>query len=315
VTPRVSVVVPVRNAAGSIGGLLVSLAAQTLPAGSWEVVVVDDRSDDRTRDIVRATPGVRLIESRAQAGSYVARNRGARAARAPVLAFTDADCEPDPTWLERGLAAVEDGDGTIIAGHIEVPLGATPTHAAMVDFVRFLNQAAYAATGRAATANLWLRTDTIRRLGGFNERLRSGGDFELVGRAVAAGEVLRYRPDVIVAHQPRRRLRDLARKGYRIGYANAVHQDHAAGPLRDAPRLCAHLGNYLPRRRLYDLDRLEGRGLRLTPGRLAMLHATQYVGLQVPMVAGSLLGTLRASAGARARGSSTSPMRSSGETL
>ena len=104
---KASVIVPVRNGAGVLPKLLEGLAAQTLPAASFEVIVGDDGSTDRgiqgietSDERIRVTVGPPLT-------SDAARNRAARLARSDVLAFCDADCIPSPTWLETGLAAIQ----------------------------------------------------------------------------------------------------------------------------------------------------------------------------------------------------------------
>src|SRR4051812_19242261 len=96
--PAVSVIVPARNAARTIGDTLAALARQDLSA-PYEVVVVDDGSDDGTAEVAEHAGGaVRVIRSEGR-GPGPARNAGAKESRAPVLAFTDADCVPTSGWL------------------------------------------------------------------------------------------------------------------------------------------------------------------------------------------------------------------------
>src|SRR5688500_13515965 len=102
----VDVIVPARNAEGTIGATLRALAFQEVPPS--EVVVVDDRSTDSTADIARAE-GARVIPSPSPLGPAEARNLGITGTSADVLAFTDADCEPDPSWLRAALAEIEAG--------------------------------------------------------------------------------------------------------------------------------------------------------------------------------------------------------------
>lgn len=112
-TPRVSVVVPAYNCAQTLAPLLASLAAQTYPHSHYEVIIVDDGSADDT-----AAAAERLLAAGAEAGQAgrealvgrvlrkanggpaSARNAGARASTAEVIAFIDADCVADPDWLE-----------------------------------------------------------------------------------------------------------------------------------------------------------------------------------------------------------------------
>ena len=68
---------------------------------NYEVIVVDDGSDDGTADGVEVEfPEIRLIRL-APSGLSAARNAGVAAAKGAILAFTDDDCEPDREWLLR----------------------------------------------------------------------------------------------------------------------------------------------------------------------------------------------------------------------
>ncbi|HEY2557514.1 MAG TPA: glycosyltransferase family 2 protein, partial [Diaminobutyricibacter sp.] len=105
--PAISVVVATHNRAGLLPRLVAALEAQE-PCGPFEVVVVDDGSTDETftvlEDLARVTPldlvPVRMTRN---GGPAAARNAGWQRARAPLVAFTDDDCTPQPGWLARLL--------------------------------------------------------------------------------------------------------------------------------------------------------------------------------------------------------------------
>ncbi len=286
--PVVTVIVPVRNGGPRIDELLRALSAQTLSA-PYEVLVVDDASTDGTADRADG-PGVRVLRQPRRGGSYAARNRALGEARGQVLAFTDADCTPTATWLTEGLAALERG-ADLVAGHIEVPLPSRPTIAALVDRVRFLDQERYATTGFAATANLLVRRALVEELGGFNGRLRSGGDLEFGLRARAAGASVVYAPEAVVLHDSRDTLPELARKAFRIGRGTAAYGRVGTGPIREQPPLAGNPRSYLPRRRVPGWERLQGLGVGR--GRKALVWLAEYGTVQLPRAAGALFGTLR----------------------
>src|SRR3981081_4718995 len=109
-SPSVSVIVAARDAAPTLGRTLQALRDQNL-RDPFEVIVVDDGSRALTPAIARPhEPFVKLIRDEHSRGPGAARNRGVRAASAPVLAFTDSDCFPTPDWLARGLDAIADAD-------------------------------------------------------------------------------------------------------------------------------------------------------------------------------------------------------------
>jgi glycosyltransferase involved in cell wall biosynthesis len=100
---RVAVVIPAYNEADAIGACLDSLAAQTL---EHELVVVDDGSTDATVAVAEAR-GARVLRA-AHRGPALARNEGAAATSAPILAFLDADMTFAPDFLERLVAPLAD---------------------------------------------------------------------------------------------------------------------------------------------------------------------------------------------------------------
>jgi glycosyltransferase involved in cell wall biosynthesis len=103
----VSAVVCTHNRATVLRGALASLAAQTLPVGSYEIVVVDNASTDATRDLVTrelaGLAGLRYVYE-PQLGVSRARNAGWQAARAPLVAYLDDDAIAAPDWLARAVA-------------------------------------------------------------------------------------------------------------------------------------------------------------------------------------------------------------------
>lgn len=123
-SPAVTVVLATRDRATRLAGLLDSLRAQTLSSERFEVVVVDDGSRDATpeflaRECARAGLDLMVVRRTEAAGPAVARDAGWRLARAPVIAFTDDDCEAEPRWLETLLAALERNPKAIVQGRTE----------------------------------------------------------------------------------------------------------------------------------------------------------------------------------------------------
>ena len=216
-TVEISVVIAVRDDAEGLRDTLTALVDQDFGEGRFEVIVVDDASTDRTSDVAREFPFVRLIQRASSGGSYVARNEGLRAARGGGVAITDADCRPDPQWLSAGWERLQRSPESVVAGLIKMPLDARPSLAAMVDVMRHLDQERYVEGGSAATANLFATAATFRDVGPFDERLRSSGDAEWSRRAVRTGHELVFEPSAVVLHPPRTTARALLRKARRVG--------------------------------------------------------------------------------------------------
>jgi glycosyltransferase involved in cell wall biosynthesis len=205
--PKISVVVPVLNEARRIEGCLDALAAQR-DAPAFEVIVVDNGSHDATRELARDHAiGARLAIEGAR-GPYAARNAGMSLARSEIIAFTDGDCLPRPGWLAAGVKALDDG-ADLAGGRIVQMPSERPTVWERYDRATYLRQDRFIDyDGFAATANLFVRTNVVRDVGGFVPQLTASGDQEFCRRATAAGYRLAYQPDAVVDHHPRTTMRD-----------------------------------------------------------------------------------------------------------
>jgi GT2 family glycosyltransferase len=239
--PRVTVVVPVRDAAGCVEDCLRSLAAQSYPHA--EVLVVDNGSRDDTRERVARHPVTLLVES--QHGSYAARNAGVRAARGDLIAFIDADCVAEPDWLAAGIAGFADPAVGCVCGPIR---GAGPGRSAVERYLvrrGMLSQRAtleHAFKPYAQTANALYRRGVFDTVGLFEERWPSGGDADLCWRMqLHGGFCLRFEPGAGVEHRHRSTLGAMVRQRYRHGTGRALLQAKyaerwAASSLRDGAR-------------------------------------------------------------------------------
>ncbi|WP_292386224.1 glycosyltransferase [Methanoculleus sp. UBA430] len=95
----ISVVVPTYNEEQNIERCLQSLADQTVPRDSYEIIVVDGNSKDRTRELAEPLADRVFVQTSKRVGG--ARNDGAMAASGDIVATTDADCILPHDWVER----------------------------------------------------------------------------------------------------------------------------------------------------------------------------------------------------------------------
>jgi GT2 family glycosyltransferase len=201
-----------------------------------ELLVVDNApATDRTRAVVARHEGVRYLREDRR-GLNAARNRALREARGEIVAFTDDDAAPEPEWLDALLANFADRSTVVVTG-LTLPLlletEAQERFEQHCTFVRGFrrrvfdgqrdNPLAVGAVG--AGANMAVRRDTVRALGGFDERLdggmptRSGGDHDLFARTLMAGYRIVYDPAAVSWHRHRRTTEELLDTiyGYGIG--------------------------------------------------------------------------------------------------
>lgn len=196
--PNVSVVVPTYRRPDLLMRCLTALLAQTLPADRYEILVCDDGPDPAVQSLLERVARehgrpLRYLPVTATQGPAGARNQGWRAARAPVVAFTDDDTVPDPGWLEAGLAAMAPGVDAV-TGRVIMPLPDPPT-----DYERDAGRLGQA---EFVTANCFLRREALERLGGFDERYSQAWreDSDLHFSLLEQGCRIERAPQAIVVH-------------------------------------------------------------------------------------------------------------------
>lgn len=227
---RCAVVVPVYNGQGTIVRCLDALAAQTVPAHSYEVLVVDDGSRDGTAACVgewaRLHPEIclRLLQQ-ANSGPAAARNHGARAAHAPLLLFTDADCAPTRDWVRQLSAPFDDesvvgAKGTYVSEQREAAARFVQAeYEDRYDRMYGLERIDFIDTYSAA-----YRRDIFLENGGFDPIFTTASveDQELSFRLAQKGYRLVFAPDARVTHIHDTDLAEYARRKYYIGYWKAL---------------------------------------------------------------------------------------------
>jgi glycosyltransferase involved in cell wall biosynthesis len=131
--PKVSVIVPARNEEASIGACLDSIIRQN--GVSFEIIVVDDGSSDRTREIAGGFPGVRVVEPGPLLNGWTGKNNalvaGAKQAQGEWLLFTDADTVHLPGSLAQSVAEAAHRGAAILSYSPEQEVHGFWQHAVM----------------------------------------------------------------------------------------------------------------------------------------------------------------------------------------
>ena len=197
--PAISVVVATYNGGARLARLLDALARQEVPGGA-EAIIVDDASTDdswsRLEQLAAASSmPVHPLRQPANRGPAAARNVGWQAARAPLVAFTDDDCVPQPGWL----AALVDG-----LASADLVQGATVPAPDQLGRLGPFSQTIHvtAENGHYETCNMAYRRSVLEAVDGFDEtfRLPFGEDMDLALRAKGAGFTATFRADATVQH-------------------------------------------------------------------------------------------------------------------
>lgn len=113
----ISIIVPVYNAGAYIRETISMVAAQTY--GNWELLLVDDGSEDDSREKIRESmesgdARIRLIEKQQNEGAARARNTGIEASKGRYVAFLDADDLWMPDKLEKELAFMKEKQAAFV---------------------------------------------------------------------------------------------------------------------------------------------------------------------------------------------------------
>lgn len=197
----ISVVIPNRNGAATLERCL--RAALASDYGRFEVVVVDDGSEDASAEIIRAFPCKRVMLDRRR-GVSRARNAGARAASGELLFFTDADCLLQTKSLSVANAAYRGRD--LVLGGTYTPLPADGDFFSSFQSV-FIHhfETRGAEPDYVATHAMVVDADLFRRWGGFRRDWFMGlapsvEDVELSHRLRRAGCRLAMEPSLRVQH-------------------------------------------------------------------------------------------------------------------
>lgn len=215
----VSIIIPVYNDAIRLTACLKALSVQTYPNDSFEVIVVDNRSEEDIKSLVsRFNCANYAFEPKP--GSYAARNHGLSVAKGSIIGFTDADCTPASDWVEQGVEKLSATPNCgLVAGCINFSFEnpERPTIAELYDSLAFLNQKHYVEVEHyGATANAFTFREVFRKVGLFDAELKSGGDREWGKRVYAAGYQLIYAPEVCITHPARPSIRTLKTKVLRV---------------------------------------------------------------------------------------------------
>ena len=231
----ISVAISTRNRATALARCLEALAQGT--AWPAEVVIVDQSSDDQTRQLAEqqqsGLPDVPIVYLHQQGnGLGRAQNLAIASSTQPIVAVTDDDCVPPPEWLATIMGVfASDQQIDAVTGRV-LPLGppeagrypvSSRTGTTRIDFDRRAMP-----WNIGSGNNFAVKRDWLLRIGSNNEQLGPGSpglggvDMDLFYRLLCAGARIRYDPDVLVYHEQTTRAGRLSRRvpyGFGMGAA------------------------------------------------------------------------------------------------
>jgi glycosyltransferase involved in cell wall biosynthesis len=196
---RFSVIIPAKNEEKHIGRCLGSLRSLAFDPQLFEVIVVDNGSADRTREIAAAFNSPFSLRVLEQKNAYISavRNWGASVAHGAYLAFLDADCEVRSDWLQQADRSISAGITGIFGSFYQIPERSS-----------WIARQWYGDRERKdpgevsflPSGNLFVSREILQNVQGFDESIQTNEDFELCQRIRAAGFSITNVPELSVIH-------------------------------------------------------------------------------------------------------------------
>jgi mycofactocin glycosyltransferase len=291
---RLSVCIVTHRRPAGLGRLLGALEPQMRGRTDREIVVVNDGSDGpEYRAVLALTPGcVRYQALPVNRGVSFARHFAAEAARGTWLVFIDDDCLPPPFWLAWLDAVIDTSpELDLVVGAIKPLLPSRAGFFARVQVTHRLHPhpERIGDQMRFVTANLAIRAQAYRALGGFRVRPdypNASEDTELSSRVSRSACARRIEWDWYVHHDVGDGFRVNLRRYWRYGYANGIlHGLTSSPPYHDAHANAA-AGRQLRALLVRIVKRRWHEGRRVHRGGVAFASALAACALDIAYLAG-----------------------------
>jgi len=226
--PSISVIVPVKNSAKTIGVLMESLMGLEYDPGKLEIVVVDGNSSDGTRKIVEEYP-VLLVDEEGK-GLNAARNTGIKWSTGEIVAYTDGDCVVPPDWVRSIARNFRSPMVGFVGGNVEgydkedfLSIYMDETFFNVKPSFKWRQVATRLNLGKfPAGCNMAFRRDALAKIDYFDERIEYGFDDLIPVEEVGdKGFRIVLDPEVYVYHQHRTHLGNMLLQHFRYGRGGA----------------------------------------------------------------------------------------------
>lgn len=220
----ISIIIPVYNDYDRLNQCLKAIGKQDYKSDLIEVILIDNGSENyiEQMETVKLQFGELniIIEQELTIGSYAARNTGINLSKGEILVFTDSDCIPDPLWLSSGVKALNNTKNCgFVAGNVNI-IVSNPDKPSLIELYEKVDafpQKKYVEKYNfGVTANIFTYRVVMEKVGYFNSRLKSGGDFEWGQRVYNRGYSILYENDAIVYHPARDSFKKVVQKSKRV---------------------------------------------------------------------------------------------------
>jgi glycosyltransferase involved in cell wall biosynthesis len=194
--PFVSVLIPAYNEEDDISKCLESILRQDYPIDRYEVIVMDNGSTDRTKEVASGF-NINIVDASGLNIGGV-RNLGAELAKGNIFAYIDADCVAPQSWLQCGVSLLlSSRDVGAVGGGCDIR-----ENASWVEKAWILNRPLPGISYRniLATGSFFIGKDEFVKVCGFNDTIKAGEDTEISRRLIENGKKLLFSTDIRVVH-------------------------------------------------------------------------------------------------------------------
>jgi len=194
IKPKVSIIIPAFNEEKYIGDCLNSIFKSDYPSDSFEVILIDNGSSDKTISIAKQYPIHIYIKKDIKVGAL--RNLGVSHAAGEYIIFIDSDCTVDTDWISIGIKRLEDNSKLVLGG--QYLMRENPSWLEKYWVLNNSRTQIYQTT--LVGGSIFIPKSTFLSVAGFDEKINSGEDSDLTYRLRSDGYNVEIDPALSVVH-------------------------------------------------------------------------------------------------------------------
>ncbi|MCP4367437.1 MAG: glycosyltransferase [Deltaproteobacteria bacterium] len=198
--PLLSIIVPVYNGSNTISSCIEHLENLDYPEEKYEILIIDNNSDDNTKNIIQQYNVTYLFEKKQ--GQAAARNFGVTHAKGDILGFVDADCLVEKNWAVEIEKLLKNNSTSVVIGFCNHITKNISGEMYALDYRKDWERRSLSGNqvNAIAAANFAMKKNLFLELGGFDENFLALEDIEFGFRIIKNGDNIIYNPNLQVKH-------------------------------------------------------------------------------------------------------------------
>ena len=215
---KIAIIITVLHEELTLPHLLASLEMQTKRPD--EVVIVDGGSTDQTRQILSSwKPNFSFQWFEHKGNRSQGRNAAISAAKASIIAITDAGCAPEPEWLDRITQRLVANDCDVVSGYY-IPHAQTSFEKAAAAYMLVMPDHIHPNLFLPATRSMALKKMMWKKTGRFDERLSDNEDYAFAKKLQSVGAKICFERNAVVRWSPPKTWSAFLKQVWRFAYGD-----------------------------------------------------------------------------------------------